>query len=221
MPGAAHFVTYRLAGTIPAAMVCRWRDERNRAAAALDKRLPDYRHRRDELHERFFMQYDEYLDTRATIDWLTQPAIATMLEENLHHHDGSKYVLLAYCIMPNHAHVVLYPLDNALTQIENREDRFADEMADAQSPLAQIMHSLKSYTANKANQLLHRSGTFWQRESYDHWVRDEAELVRIVEYVAMNPVRAELAPMPWQWRWSSAHRRFERDGAHSALLIDL
>ena len=34
------------------------------------------------------------------------------------------------------------------------------------------MHSLKSYTADRANALLGQSGQFWLHESYDHWVRD-------------------------------------------------
>src|SRR5207247_9218850 len=67
-----------------------------------------------------------------------------------------------------------------------------DELPDARSPLASIMHSLKSYTASKINAILKRSGQFWQHESYDHWVRDDDELARIVEYIAWNPVKAKL-----------------------------
>ena len=52
------------------------------------------------------------------------------------------------------------------------------------------MHSLKSFTANKANEALGARAPFWQRESYDHWVRDLDELERIVNYIKANPVRA-------------------------------
>jgi hypothetical protein len=44
--------------------------------------------------------------------------------------------------------------------------------------------------------MLGRQGDFWQHESYDHVVRDEAELARIVEYVRLNPARAGL---PGEW----------------------
>jgi putative DNA methylase len=68
------------------------------------------------------------------------------------------------------------------------------------------MHSLKSFTAQKANLLLERCGLpFWQRESYDHWVRD-GEFERIKRYIELNPVRAELASEPQLYPWSSAAR---------------
>ena len=69
------------------------------------------------------------------------------------------------------------------------------------------MHSLKSFTANECNKLLNRSGAFWQDESYDHWVRDEAELLRIIAYVEQNPVKAGLAQSAAEFRYSSAYDR--------------
>ena len=41
------------------------------------------------------------------------------------------------------------------------------------------------------------SGAFWQHESYDHVVRDEQELIRIVRYILNNPVKAGLVAN-WQ-----------------------
>jgi len=84
--------------------------------------------------------------------------------------------------------------------------------------LAKILHSVKSYTANQANRLLGRSGRFWQDESYDHWVRNDTELARIVDYIAANPVRANLVEEPKDWLFSSAHDRFLLDGEELGLL---
>jgi len=56
----------------------------------------------------------------------------------------------------------------------------------------QVVHSVNSFTAHGCNRLLGRQGTFWQHESYDHWVRDDGELERIVDYIAWNPVKAGL-----------------------------
>jgi putative DNA methylase len=69
------------------------------------------------------------------------------------------------------------------------------------------MHGLKSFTANKCNQLLGRERAFWQDESYDHWVRDEDELHRIMEYIELNPVKAKLCRTPAEYPYSSAHDR--------------
>src|SRR5262245_47664922 len=107
-----------------------------------------------------------------------------MIRRNLYHHNGTKYHLLAYCVMPNHVHVVLIPIDvgEAQQAVGPTEDS-CGEQPDTKSPLASIMHSLKSYTANQANALLRRTGPFWQHESYDHWVRDDEELERVVGYI--------------------------------------
>lgn len=64
------------------------------------------------------------------------------------------------------------------------------------------MHSLKRYTAVEANKLLGRQGQFWQHESYDHVVRDEAELNRVRDYVLKNPVKVGLVESPAEWPWS-------------------
>jgi REP-associated tyrosine transposase len=66
------------------------------------------------------------------------------------------------------------------------------------------MHSLKRYTAGQANSMLGLQGSFWQQESYDHWVRDGDELERIIEYIEENPVKAKLVREPQDWVFSSA-----------------
>ena len=48
---------------------------------------------------------------------------------------------------------------------------------------------------------MHRSGVFWQDESYDHIVRDQAELERTIKYVLNNPVKAGLVDDWEKWKW--------------------
>ena len=81
--------------------------------------------------------------------------------------------------MPNHVHVVVRLLPG--------------------NKLADVVHSWKSFTAKRANELLGRSGSFWQREYYDHLIRDEQELERAMRYVSENPVKAGLRD--WKWVW--------------------
>ena len=95
--------------------------------------------------------------------------------------------MLAYCIMPNHAHLVLTPYESSDT---------------ADYSLTKIMHNIKRNSANHANKTLGRTGAFWQHESYDHFVRDDAELERIVKYVLYNPVKAELVKEQTDWKWN-------------------
>ena len=85
--------------------------------------------------------------------------------------------------MPNHVHFV----------IETRE----------RWPLAGIMQSLKSFSAKEANQILGRTGTFWQREYYDRFIRDSLHLENVVRYIEENPVKAGLVDRAEDWSWSS------------------
>jgi REP element-mobilizing transposase RayT len=81
------------------------------------------------------------------------------------------------------------------------------------------MRWLKGRTARKANAILGRTGTsFWQDESFDHWVRSEEELQYLIGYIENNPVKAGLVEAPDQWPWSSA-RKMADDRAQRAPPI--
>jgi putative transposase len=228
--GCAHFITYRLVDSIRTDLLREWKAEREeliRQARSLPVQLQA--ERRLNAHRQFFRQYDEYLDKHCETKWLAEARAATAIRENLYHHNGSKYELLAYCVMPNHVHVLLQPFQNEssdpleaqtarLPALKPSEDIISDERPESTSPLFAIMHSLKSYTANKVNEVLGRTGALWQHESYDHWVRDLGELERIVNYIKANPVRAGLCEKPSDWTYSSAHDRFQKDGSDCALV---
>ena len=70
--------------------------------------------------------------------------------------------------------------------------------------LAEIMQSLKVYTARECNRALERKGQFWQHESYDHVIR-LGEYNRIITYTLNNPVKAGLAKEWKDWPWSYLH----------------
>src|SRR5205085_992554 len=93
---------------------------------------------------------------------------------------GRRYELRACCVMPNHVHVVVEPLEGAT--------------------LTKILHSWKSFTAHQANRILERSGSFWQTEYFDHLIRDEQDMERAIEYVWKNPDEAGMKNWPWRWR---------------------
>ena len=212
-----HFVTYRLVGTIPQSVLYQWRRDREANIDRARNNGDTLPHAREIAHKQFFAAYDDYLDRHANICWLANEAVAQVVRENLHHHNGKKYHLLTYCIMPNHVHVLLRPLnDDTPTR---PDDWHGDEISDGDSPLSSVMHSLKSYTANVANRLLERTGQFWQHESYDHWIRDEDELDKVVAYINLNPVKAGLVPKPYLWKFGSACDRYALDGGESGMLF--
>jgi len=69
------------------------------------------------------------------------------------------------------------------------------------STLTERLENLKWYTALKGNEILYRTGAFWQHESYDHLVRDAEELERIIQYILNNPVKAGLVKDRRDWKW--------------------
>lgn len=189
-PGATLFITFRLAGSIPTEVLQRLLTEAERGEEVLARITdPQERIRRAYLEQRrLFSKWDTALDTAQSGPfWLRDPRIADLVSESLHHRDSQVYDLDAFCIMPNHVHLVYTPLPKA------------DGTYHAMSA---IMHSLKRYTARQANLLLGREGSFWQHENYDHVVRDEAEWRRIITYVLNNPVKAGLVQHWKEWPWS-------------------
>jgi menaquinone-specific isochorismate synthase len=109
--------------------------------------------------------------------YMRDSRIAKIVADAIQHFHGKRYVLLEWCVMPNHVHVVFSPLG------ENK--------------LEDILHSWKSFSALKANRLLGRQGHFWQREYFDHLVRSDVSLLKIIRYVKENPRRAGLRNWPW------------------------
>ena len=190
-PGATLFVTTRLAGSIPAEVIRQLLAEAETVEAQL-ARIPDPQERAKRAYlerRRSFGKWDRVLDTSQRGPfWLREPQIANLVVESIHYRDGEVYDLDAFCVMPNHLHLVFTPL------------RRAEE--DGYYALQAIMHSLKRHTARQANLLLRRQGAFWQQESYDHVVRDEAEWERIIIYVLNNPVKAGLVTRWTDWPWT-------------------
>jgi REP element-mobilizing transposase RayT len=178
-PGATLFITFRLAGSLPVEAIQRLEAETHHKQTEIE-RIIDPQARKQAVNsaqKQLFANWDAALDATAHgPKWLKEPAIANLVCDELHSLDGRLYSLEAYCLMPNHVHLVCTP--------GSVEGEYV--------PLAKILRALKGKTARQANLLLGRQGAFWQHESYDHVVRDHAELNRIVNYVLDNPRRAGL-----------------------------
>jgi REP element-mobilizing transposase RayT len=178
-PGTQQFITYRLADAMPAARRSEWKA---------------FLHLEDKLEKQ--RKIEAYIDRGYGDCSLREPRIAQIVQDNLWHHDGLKYRLLAWCIMPNHVHTLI-------------------ELG--QTPLGEILKSWKGYTAKEANRLLQRAGTFWEEDYFDHYIRDEKHFRQVVRYIEANPVKARLVRAPEEWSWSSARYRSKEDLSARAL----
>ena len=73
--------------------------------------------------------------------------------------------------METHVHEVLQPLE---------------ESKDTYYSLAQIMHSIKSYSANRIQRLLNRKGSVWLDENYDRIIRDDEDYLETTNNINAN-----------------------------------
>lgn len=202
---ATLFVTFRLAGSLPQPVIDSLRDVRE-SELQKTKRLADSARQRREEHadeRRAFARWDSALDRSvAGPRWLADAAIATIVDEALYFRDAKLYELLAFCIMPNHVHLVCAPLPVGRSATPAHVGADPTISAAQVHSLSSILQSLKAHTAREANAVLGRHGAFWQEESYDHVVRDAEELERVVNYVTSNPVKAGLVASWQDWRWT-------------------
>jgi putative transposase len=89
----------------------------------------------------------------------------------------------AFVIMPNHVHGIVAFVGAGLALP-------GDKGAASSAPtLGDVVRAFKSLSAIRVNCLLRRSGSLWQRNYYEHVIRNERELDRIREYIATNPLR--------------------------------
>ncbi len=100
--------------------------------------------------------------------------------------------ILAYCLMPNHVHLVLVP---------ERDDG-----------LERALKPLHMRYAQRVNRKRGWKGHLWQGRFFSSAL-DEAYLWAALRYVERNPVRAKLARKAETYRWSSA-------AAHCRLRTD-
>jgi Rad3-related DNA helicase/REP element-mobilizing transposase RayT len=181
--GGVYAITFRLADSMPKTVLKEWqaRLEQIQEADQTKSTTSNLRAINDQLYRRII---DQYLDAGHGACCLKDEAIAEIVENSLRHFDGDRYDLLSWCIMPNHVHAVLRPLER--------------------SELSTIMHSIKSFTAHEANKHLNREGIFWQDEYYDHLVRDEDDLRNQVQYCWSNSERAGFSD--WRWRGTNEEK---------------
>jgi len=97
--------------------------------------------------------------------------------------DRDRYVLDAYVIMPDHVHLLICPL--------------------SRWSLGEILQALKGFTARRINTILGRQGRFWQRDNFDHLIRDEDDFLDKLQYIRDNPVSAGLVEKPEDYPLSS------------------
>jgi len=93
--------------------------------------------------------------------------------------------LLAYCLMPNHFHLVVWTLEDG--------------------DLSRWMQWLLTSHVRRYHRHYHSSGHVWQGRFKAFPIEDDEHLLTVMRYVERNPVRAKTIPIrrAQRWPWSS------------------
>ena len=187
-PGLIQFVTFRLADSMPESRRGEWEHL---------LKIADDREKRTKL--------EEYLDRGVGECHLGDPRIAKIAEAAMLHFHNERYELLAWCVMPNHVHVLAHVWNWPLWKMVQSWKRFIQTQTNRLSAERRL-------PARLAGTLFiiepgRRPALRWQREYWDTFMRDEAQVKTAIRYIEINPVKAKLCVSKEQWNYNSAHFR--------------
>ena len=168
--GATYFVTFRLADAVPATLLRQWKEEL-KTWLKFHPEPWDVR-TKHEYQRRFQESREEWLDRGHGSCLFREESPAEIVAGALKHFQGTRYLLDAFVVMPNHVHALLLPLNG--------------------HSLSEILHSWKSFTGKELKRRGGEQETIWQDENYDRIVRDEKELQHFRDYIECNPSKAGL-----------------------------
>jgi len=184
IPKQTYFITFSLHNSLSPKIIEQLTQQYEEIKNQIQKNIIGKLEQKNLLYQenkKHFYKYDNWLhDYKQSPKYLNNPTVVKIIYDSLIYHNNTKYNLIAFCIMPNHVHLVL-------------------RLIESSPSLDKIMFTIKRYTAGQANLILNRKGQFWQHENYDHIIRDEKEFYNIVNYVIQNPVKSGLAENWNEW----------------------
>lgn len=110
-----------------------------------------------------------------------------------HYKRKYKFRLYAWCLMPNHVHLIL--------DVNNPGD------------LAKIMQGLKLAYAKWFNKKYKKVGHLWQGRYKNMVIQKDNYVLDCINYIEMNPVRANIKESPLDYPWSSYRCRILGDNS--------
>lgn len=158
------FITYRLADSLPATKLREWQAECDEWERIHPEPWDEKTTR--EYYEIFPGKLETMVDAGYGSCILLREDCRKIVVENLLHFNEDRYKLHSFVVMSNHVHV--------LTELKARDQ------------LSKILHSWKSYTAKRINEVVGGSGEVWQKEYYDRLIRDSVHYERMARYIRKN-----------------------------------
>ena len=175
--GSTFFITFRLEGSIPRTEL---KSMKTTYLHKLDNliKITDTKSRNQkifDLRKRYLSKYDELMhniDTGPT--YMKSPKIMDIIKGQLHRFDGQLYDLICYSIMSNHVHMLID------TKIQLEDIPLEYKLYDNNTQVSDIMKRIKGASARYSNKELGKTGSFWCKESYDMFIRNEIMLKKVI-----------------------------------------
>jgi RecG-like helicase/REP element-mobilizing transposase RayT len=121
------------------------------------------------------------------------PQARTIVLDAWRHFHNARYELFAICVMPDHVHALFQPWPK--NEPSHEETTFWS--------LAELMRSLKSFTAREINRAEGKNGPVWEKETFDRYIRSDRDLAEKFHYILRNPWDTGVAKQndeyPWIW----------------------
>ena len=108
-----------------------------------------------------------------------------------------KVDILAYCLMPNHVHLIATP---------HKDGSLAQAIGETHRNYTRFINFREKWR-----------GYLWQGR-FSSYLLDERYLLAATRYILLNPVKASIAKKPWDYKWSSTKHHMMI--ANSSLLKD-
>jgi putative transposase len=140
------------------------------------------------------------------------PNARTIVLNASRHFHKERYELFATCVMPDHMHLLLQPWP------KNSNDKGNVVFW----PLSELLHSIKSFSAHRINEVENKTRALWEKERFDRYIRSDRDLQEKFHYILRNPWHSGVAQQnehyPWVWTQDDEHRNessFRRDAETS------
>jgi putative transposase len=112
------------------------------------------------------------------------------------------FTIVAYCILPDHIHFIW-----SLPEDDNNYSMRIGQIKRCFSKQYAKSFDL-SIESNESHQK-RKEFAIWQRRFWEHWIRDENDLNRHIDYIHYNPVKHGLVSSVQDWKYSSFHEFVE------------
>ncbi len=138
---------------------------------------------------------------------LLSPKARTIVLDAFRHFHDQRYDLLAVTVLPDHLHALLRPRPKA-------DDAEGNPIFWS---LGELLQSIKSFTAHEINKAEGTTGSIWEKERFDRYVRSDRDLEEKFQYILRNAWEAKLVGLDenYPWVWTPEESSSSRDATTS------